>query len=137
VNAEVGTRSAEKERKMGDAMATRSDLQARTKAFAVRVIRLVEALPNTLTARVIGKQILRSGTSVGANYRAAHRAKSNADFISKMGTVEEELDETAYWMELMVEVDLVPQKRLAALLGEADELLAIMVASIKTAKKRR
>ena len=79
------------------------ELKARTKQFALRVIRLVESLPRGRTADVIGKQLLRSGTSVGANYRAACRAKSTADFISKMGTVEEEADESLYWMELLIE----------------------------------
>ncbi len=113
------------------------NLKERTKSFALRVIRLTEALPKVRTADVIGKQLLRSGTSVGANYRAACRSKSAADFIAKMGIVEEETDETIYWMELLVESGLVNQERLAELLNEANEILAIVVASIKTAKSRK
>jgi four helix bundle protein len=111
------------------------DLKKRTKDFAIRVIRLVEALPNGRTCDVIGKQILRSGTSVGANYRAACRARSNADFISKMGIVEEELDECIYWIELLTENGIISGDRLKDLEKEADELLAITVSSIRTAKK--
>ena len=96
---------------------------------------MVEALPRTRTSDVIGKQVLRSGTSVGANYRAACRAKSSADFISKMGTVEEECDESGFWMELLVESGQVKPSRLANLMREADELLSITVASCKTARR--
>lgn len=112
-------------------------LRTRTKAFALRVIKLVEALPNTAVARVIRDQILRCGTSVGANYRAAKRAKSNADFISKMGTVEEETDEAIYWMELIIEAALMDENRVADLYQEADEILSMVVASIKTTKRRK
>ena len=114
----------------------KEEMKRRTKQFALRVIRLVESLPNGRTAEVIGRQLLRSGTSVGANYRAACRAKSTADFISKMGTVEEEADESSYWMELLVEAEIVKADRLESLMKEADELLAITVASVNTAKKR-
>ena len=114
----------------------KEEMKRRTKQFALRVIRLVESLPNGRTAEVIGRQLLRSGTSVGANYRAACRAKSTADFIAKMGTVEEEADESSYWMELLVEAEIVKADRLESLMKEADELLAITVASINTAKKR-
>jgi len=110
------------------------DLRQRTRAFALRVIRLVEALPKTRTAEVIGKQLLRAGTSVGANYRAACRAKSTRDFIYKMALVEEEADESLYWMELLVEAGLVKIERLQSLMVEADELIAITVSSIKTAR---
>ncbi|MGB5062063.1 MAG: four helix bundle protein, partial [Candidatus Promineifilaceae bacterium] len=110
------------------------NLKQRTKEFSLRVIRLTEALPNTRTADVIGRQLLRSGTSVGANYRAASRAKSPADFIAKMGIVEEEADESLFWMELLVEANLLPQEKLVALMQEANELVAITVASINTAK---
>ncbi|MBP7591354.1 MAG: four helix bundle protein [Chloroflexi bacterium] len=113
------------------------NLKQRTKEFSLRVIRLTEALPNTRTADVIGRQLLRSGTSVGANYRAASRAKSPADFIAKMGIVEEEADESIYWMELLVESDIVKESLLQPLMQEANELLAITVASINTAKKRK
>jgi len=101
------------------------ELKARTKQFTLRVIRLVESLPRGRTADVIGRQLLRSGTSVGANYRAACRAKSTADFISKMGTVEEESDESLYWMELLIEAKIVESDKLESLMKEADELLAI------------
>ena len=102
----------------------------------MRVIRLTESLPKTETARVIGRQLLRSGTSVGANHRAASRAKSTADFIHKMGTVEEEADECLYWMELLIEAELVNQDRLDPLMQEANELLSITVAAIRTARAK-
>ena len=110
-------------------------LRARTKAFALRVIRLTEDLPDTGVCRVIKGQLLRCGTSVGANYRSAKRAKSTADFISKMGTVEEEADESMYWMELSVESGLMTENLVSALYQEADEILAMVVASIRTAKR--
>jgi len=113
------------------------ELKARTKQFTLRIIRLVESLPRGRTADVIGRQLLRSGTSVGANYRAACRAKSTADFISKMGTVEEEADESLYWMELLIEAKIVGSDKLESLMKEADELLAITVSSINTARKRK
>ena len=112
----------------------KDDLRARTKQFALQVIRLVESLPKGRTSEVIGRQLLRSGTSVGANYRAACRAKSTADFISKMGIVEEEADESLYWMEMLIEAGLVPENRLADLVKEANELVAILTASVKTAR---
>jgi four helix bundle protein len=113
------------------------EMKRRTKQFALRAIRLIESLPKAQTAQVIGRQLLRSATSVAANYRAACRAKFTADFISKMGTVEEEADESLFWMELLVEAEIVKQERLELLLKEADELVAITVASINTARKRR
>jgi four helix bundle protein len=113
------------------------DLKRRTKAFALRVIKLVEALPKTRTADVIGRQLLRCGTSVGANYRAAARARSTADFIAKMGIVEEEADESLYWMELLVESGLIDAERLAPLMAETNEIVAIIVASINTARHRK
>jgi four helix bundle protein len=112
-----------------------TELKNRTRQFALRVIRMVEALPRSRTSDVLGKQVLRSGTSVGANYRAACRAKSRADFISKMGTVEEECDETSYWIELLAESGQVKQSRLSNLLSEADEILSIVVASSRTARR--
>jgi four helix bundle protein len=117
-------------------MDKKDEMKRRTKQFALRVIRLVESLPKGRTAEVIGRQLLRAGTSVGANYRAACRAKSTADFISKMGTVEEEADESLYWMELLVEAGIVQSDKLDALMKEADELVAITVASINTAKRK-
>jgi four helix bundle protein len=110
------------------------DLRTRTRAFALRIIRLAESLPNTPTAKVIRNQMLRCGSSVGANYRAACRAKSKADFVSKMGTVEEEADETMYWMELLIDAEIVNGDRVADLLDEADQILSIVISSIKTAK---
>ena len=112
------------------------DLKLRTKRFALSVIQFVESLSPGETARILGRQRLRSGTSVGANYRAAKRAKSSADFISKMGTVEEEADESAYWLELLVDAGKVKPPEAIPLLSEAKELLAITVASINTAKRK-
>lgn len=112
-------------------------MKARTKAFALRVIRLVESLPTSKTSDVIGRQLLRAGTSVGANYRAVRRAKSTADFINKLTIVEEEADESAYWMELLADAGVVPTRRLEGLLKEADELTAIVVAAARTARKNR
>ena len=110
------------------------ELKQRTKQFGLRVIKLVEALPNTSTASTIGHQLLRSGMSVGANYRAACRGKSKADFIAKAGISLEEADECFYWMELLQEAGIFPAERLMDLMKEADELIAIFTASIKTAR---
>jgi four helix bundle protein len=112
-------------------------MKHRTRKFARRVIRLVESLPKGRTEDVLGKQLLRSGTSVGANYRASCRAKSTADIIYKMGIVEEETDESLYWMELLIEAKVMESKKLEPLMKEGNELLAITVASIKTAKKTK
>ena len=111
------------------------DIKKRTKDFALRVIRMVESLPKGKTGDVIGRQLLRSGTSVGANYRAACRAKSPADFISKIGTVEEEADESIFWMELLIESGLIHERLLEDLMREANELVAIIVSSINTVRK--
>lgn len=116
---------------------TPDEMKDRTKKFALRVIRMTEALPRNRVAEVLARQVLRSGTSVGANYRAACRAKSRADFISKMGTVEEECDETIYWLELLVESGQIKLSRVQALTNEANELLKIIVASSKTARWNR
>jgi four helix bundle protein len=110
------------------------EFKKRTNAFALRIIRLAESLPDTPTARVMRNQMLRCGRSVGANYRAACRAKSKPDFISKMGTVEEEADETIYWMELLIDAEVVKRSLIGDLLKEADEILSIVVTSIKTAR---
>ena len=118
-------------------MVGKKDLRQRTKEFALRIIKLVEALPRGRTADVIGRQLLRSGTSVGANYRSACRARSSADFISKMGIVEEEADESLFWMELLVEAELMGEQRVQDLMKEGDEILAITVSSIKTARKKK
>lgn len=112
-------------------------MQRRTKQFALRVISLTNALPNTPTARVIGNQLLRSATSVGANYRAACRAKSDADFLYKLSIVEEEADESLYWLELLLEAEIVKEPLLKPLLQEANELVAITVATIKTLKQNK
>ena len=107
----------------------------RTKRFALKVIDLVQALPNNETARVIGRQLLRSGTSVGANYRAACRGRSTADVIAKLRIVEEEADESIYWIELLLESRLVTPAEMADPLREADELIAMTVASIRTLQR--
>ncbi len=112
-----------------------TDLKRRTKQFALDIIQFIELLPKDETSRVLGRQLLRAGSSVGANYRAARRSKSNADFISKMGTVEEEADECGYWLELLLDSNKTAQVKATPLLREADELVAIAVASINTARK--
>jgi len=111
------------------------DLQLRTKRFALRVIQFCEGLPNDETSRVLKRQLLRAGTSVGANYRAACRAKSKPAFISKMGDVLEESDESGYWIELLTESGKVDAKAAAPILVEANELVAISISSINTAKR--
>ncbi len=113
------------------------NLKQRTKKFALDVIRLVQMLPRNQTADVIGRQLLRSGTSVAANYRAACRTRSQADFVNKMGIVEEEADETQFWLEMLAEAELVKQEAVATLARECDELVAITVSSIKTARARQ
>jgi four helix bundle protein len=112
-------------------------LRDRTKAFALRVIRVYIELPKTELARILGRQVLRSGTSVGAHCREAFRARSDAELISKLETALQELDETLYWLELFIESDLLRLERLAPLMKEANEIIAIMVSSVKTVKKRR
>ncbi len=107
-------------------------LRDRTKALALRVIRVVEAMPPTETGRVIGRQLLRSGTSVGANYRASLRAKSKADMLNKWKIVEEEADETLFWLELLVESEMMPETKLKPLMTEVDEIVAMLVTSINT-----
>ena len=116
---------------------TQEEMKMRTKQFALRVIRLVESLPNGKATNVIGNQLLRSGTSVGANYRASCRAKSTADFVHKLSIVEEETDESIYWMELLVEGEIIKEKLLENLMNEADQILSIIVSSIKTIKEKR
>jgi four helix bundle protein len=110
------------------------DLKARTKKFALRILRLYRALPAKEEARILGRQVLRSGTSVGANYRAACRARSRAEFIAKLGIVLEEADETVFWLELLLEGGIVNHEKLGALLQEAQELTSIFVTSLCTAK---
>ena len=115
---------------------TPDELKKRTKQFGLRVIRLVESLPNTKTASTIGSQLLRSGTSVGANYRAACKGRSKAEFIAKLGVVEEEADESAYWIEMLVEAKVVKINSVRELQAEAEELTAIMAQSRMTAKQK-
>ena len=112
------------------------DLKERTKAFALRIIRLYASLPKTTEAQVLGKQMLRSGTSVGAHYREAQRAKSNADFISKIEGGLQELEETAYWLELLCDSSVVAQERLMPLQDETEELTAIFVTMVKKVKSK-
>lgn len=116
---------------------TAKDLKDRTKSFALRVIRLYCALRQTVLAQTLGKQVLRSATSGGAHYREGMRARSNAEFISKIEGGLQELEETAYWFELLVDSEVVAAHKLSALQKEADELTAMLVKSVKTAKARR
>jgi len=109
----------------------------RTKKLGVRVIRMIELLPQNRATDVIAKQLLRSATSIGANYRAACRAKSIADIINKLKIVEEETDETLYWQEILIEAGFVSEVRLAELMAETSEILAMTVASIKTLRTRQ
>jgi four helix bundle protein len=111
------------------------EMIARTKQFALRTMKLVGALPKTIQGRAIGSQLMRSGTSVAANYRAACRARSKAEFIAKLGTVEEEADESAFWFELIIEGELPAPAQVQPLLLEASELVAITAASKKTASR--
>lgn len=113
---------------------TQDELKKRTKNFALRIINFVETFPNSFLGRHVGGQLIRSGTSVAANYRAACRAKSKADFIAKMGIVEEEADESAFWIEFAVETNLVKAERTLDLRDEANQLVAIFVSSINTAR---
>ena len=112
----------------------REEMKARTKAYANRVVKLCGALPDNWVARRLGDQLLRAGTSVGANYRAVCRAKSQADFINKLRVVEEECDESLFWMELLVDNSLVQEARLRPLMAEGNEILSIVVASAKTVR---
>lgn len=114
---------------------TRGDFRARTFQFGIRCIRLAESLPKSATAQVVARQLIRSATSVGANYRAAIRGRSRADFVSRMGIVEEECDEALYWIEVILELGLIPKARTTDLQCEANEILAIVISSIKTARK--
>jgi four helix bundle protein len=110
-------------------------LKQRTKTFAVRIMKLFRSLPHTPDAHTLGKQVLRSGTSVAANYRAVCRARSKAEFIAKMGIVQEEADETVFWLELLTETDVLSTDRTKDLLKEANELLAVFGASLRTSKQ--
>ncbi len=115
-------------------MADKIDLRDRTRDFALQVIDLCEALPRTAVGGVIKRQLLRSGTSIGANYSAARRGRSHADFVAKVGIALEEADETVYWLDLMLHAKLLPTARIHPVLDEANQLVAIFVASLRTAK---
>jgi four helix bundle protein len=123
---------------MDEKMPTQQEiLRERSKHFAILVVKLFKSLPRSDEARIIGRQLLRSATSVAANYRAAGRSRSRAEFVSKMGTVVEEADETVCWLELLIEAEIMEKKKLEAPLSEANELLAIFAASQRTAKANR
>jgi four helix bundle protein len=129
VNAEVGTRNAEQQGKFEP-----RDLKLRTKTFAIEIIRLVESLPRGRSAEILGRQLLRSGTSVAANYRAARRARSRKEFLAKLGIVEEEADESCFWLELLADAGLSRSADTDRLRNEADQLVAITISSIRTAR---
>lgn len=113
------------------------ELKNRSKQFAIRIVKLFRSLPRTEEARIMGKQVLRAGTSVAANYRAVCRARSKPEFIAKIGLVVEEADETTFWLELLVDTGIVRAARMRSLMSEANELLAIFAASQYTARKMR
>ena len=136
--ADRGVRSAkrkEQSARVAEGVMSTDNFRTRTFRFGIRVVRLVQTLSKAEVARVIGNQLLRSGTAVGANYRAAARARSRADFIAKMGIVEEECDETLYWIDMLIELELVSGTSCKELRAEANEILAIVVASIRTARR--
>lgn len=124
-------------RRMNGEREKKKDLRERTKSFALRIIRLYSALPDTAVAQVIGKQVLRSGTSVGANYREAFRARSKNEFAAKLGDCLKELEETIYWSELLKDSEILTAEKLRPLYKETNELTAIMVKSIKTARSQK
>jgi four helix bundle protein len=113
------------------------ELLARTKAFALRSLTLVDHLPRTMSGRAIGNQLVRSATSIGANYRAACRSRSRAEFAAKLGVVAEEADESVYWLELVLEAKLLPAPKISALLAEANELTAIFTSARRTSTKNQ
>jgi four helix bundle protein len=113
------------------------DLKKRTKRFGLRIMKLVAALPNTPQGRTVGGQLVRAGTSVGANYRAACRARSRAEFTARLGVVEEEADESGYWLEMIIEGELMEAKLVTSLLDEANELVAIMTSSRLTIHRKQ
>ncbi|MEP7076198.1 MAG: four helix bundle protein [Acidobacteriota bacterium] len=116
---------------------TEREFKKRTKEIALRILKLVESLPNSRSAEVIGKQLPRAGTSIGANYRAACRGKSTADVLHKLSIVEEEADESLYWMELLVDGNIVPEGKLSVLVSDVNEIVAMIVASIKTMRSKK
>ena len=111
------------------------ELKDRTKQFAIRIVKMTQSLPRSDAARTLGRQVLRSGTSVAANYRATCRARSRAEFVAKLGVVVEEIDETVLWLELLADTGIVPPRRLELLLAEARQLLALFAASQATARR--
>ena len=113
------------------------DLRQRTKLFALRIIKLFSSLPRSTEAQVLGRQVLRSGTSVGANYREAYRARSDVEFIAKLGDCLKELEETAYWLELLSESRIIPENRLASVQDETHQLISIFVTIIKKKREAR
>jgi four helix bundle protein len=113
------------------------ELRERAKQFAIRIVRVVRSLPRSDEARVIGRQLLRSATSVAANYRAVCRARSRAEFVAKIGVVVEEADESVFWLELLADTDVIPRERIADVLAEANELLAVFAASQRTARSSK
>ncbi len=115
---------------------TREDMKQRLKAFAIRIIKMVDEMPNTISGNAIARQVIRSGTSPSANYRAACVGKSDKDFLNKLKMCEEELDETSHWLELIIESGLLPKSRMVNLYEENLELLKIIVASIKTMRSK-
>ena len=118
-------------------MGNKKDLKDRTKQFALRIIRMYSSLPKSAEAMILGKQVLRSGTSVGANYREASRGRSKAEFVAKMGDCLKELEETTYWFDLLIEGKVLPENKLSGLLQESKELTAIFTAIIKKTKKNQ
>ena len=124
-------------KKRGAPEMTREEMQSRTKEFAKRIIQICRELPNNREGRLIGNQIFKSGTSVAANYRAACRGRSKAEFVSKLGIVLEEADETLFWLEMIDEMEISQQNSLHLLLQECDEIVAIIVSSIKSAKRQK
>ena len=116
---------------------TADDFKKRTKSFAVRVMKLVDTLPMQTSAQVIGKQLFRAASSVAANYRAACRGRSKAEFAAKLGIVEEEADECGFWLEMLIESGLIPESKLKPLCEEASEITAMIVASIRTTKSKK
>ena len=116
---------------------SKAELLAHTKSFSLRILKLVDQLPRTTSGRAIGNQLVRSGTSIGANYRAACRSRSRAEFAAKLGVVAEEADETVYWLELVCDGNLIPANKLTELLREADELTAIFTAGRRTSSKNQ
>jgi four helix bundle protein len=116
---------------------TEQEFKDRTKQIALRIIRLLDSLPSSTTAQTIGKQLLRSATSIGANYRAACRGKSVADVLHKLAIVEEEADESRYWLELLIESQIVPETKLAGLRNDINEVVAMTVSSIRTLRTKK